>query len=102
MSKVIFGKTNGDVLFAIINGPYSKKQHVNQRCGIDEYVDVVDISTGRINSVKLYENKKGKHFKKNGSHYISNFVNEVKVVPFQCYFGGKLVAIDHEARKYCD
>ena len=54
-------KSNG--FFSIIAGPYEKGQHPNQQCGLDLYVDALDHSTGNINTVKLYDNKKGLHFK---------------------------------------
>ena len=74
-------KSNG--YFSIKKAPYSKEQHPNQQGGLDMYVDVIDESTGNLNQVKLYENKKGLHFKKNGSHYLDEFVIGVVVVPFQ-------------------
>jgi hypothetical protein len=75
-------KSNG--WFAIIKEPYDKKQHPNQQSGLDKYVDVLNQYTGNINSVKLYENTKGLHFKADGStHYLSEFVDEIIHVPFQ-------------------
>lgn len=75
-------KSNG--LFSIIKEPYDKKQHPNQQAGLDKYVDVLNEYTGNVNSVKLYENRKGFHFKADGStHYLSEFTENVLHVPFQ-------------------
>lgn len=74
-------KSNG--LFSMVKGPYEKEQHPNQQGGLDLYVDVIDEITGNLNQVKLYENKKGLHFKKNGTHYLYEFNINVVVVPFQ-------------------
>jgi len=75
-------KSNGK--FSIFRDVYSKKQHPNQQNGTDEYVDVVNHSTGNINSLKIYLNAKGeKYFKKNGSHKIDDFNEVIKYIPFQ-------------------
>ncbi len=74
-------KSNG--YLSIHKAPYGKKQHPNQQGGLDLYVDVIDECTGNLNKVKLYENKKGLHFKKNGTHYLDEFVIDVEVIPFQ-------------------
>ena len=74
-------KSNG--YFSIQKSPYSRKQHPNQQGGLDLYVDVIDECTGNLNQVKLYENKNGLHFKKNGTHYLDEFDTDVEVVPFQ-------------------
>lgn len=74
-------KSNG--CFALLKEPYAKKQHQNQQCGLDLYVDVIDFSSGCINRVKLYQNSKGLHFKKDGAHYLDGFVEDVIYVPFQ-------------------
>ena len=74
-------KSNG--YFSILRDRYSKKQHPNQQCGLDEYIDVVDHDTGLVNSVKLYENTKGLHFKKCGSWYLSKFTQKYLYVPYQ-------------------
>ena len=75
-------KSNG--WFSIVKEPYDKKQHPNQQQGLDRYVDVLNHYTGNINTVKLYENKKGFHFKADGStHYLLEFVDEIVYVPFQ-------------------
>lgn len=75
-------KSNG--WFAIVKEPYDKKQHPNQQSGLDRYVDVLNQYTGRINSVKLYENKSGLHFKADSStHYLFEFTKGIIHVPFQ-------------------
>jgi hypothetical protein len=76
-------KSNGE--FSIVRDAYDKKQHPNQQGGLDKYIDVLDHSTGNINSVKLYVNTKGLHFKKNGIHYIEDFVFVSLYVPYQIY-----------------
>ena len=80
-------KSNG--YFSIKKAPYNKEQHPNQQGGLDIYIDVIDESKGKgvLNPMKLYENKKGLHFKKNGSHYLDEFVIDVVVVPFQVLRG---------------
>ena len=74
-------RSNG--VFSIIRDIYNKNQHPNQQNGLDLYIDVIDHSTGNINSVKLYDNTKGKHFKKQGSWYLNDFDRFVIYVPFQ-------------------
>ena len=75
-------KSNG--WFSLVKPPYHKVQHLNQQNGLDIYVDVLNHYTGRINSVKLYENKSGLHFKADGStHYLEEFTDDVVYVPFQ-------------------
>lgn len=74
-------KSNG--YFSFIKGPYDKKQHQNQQCGLDLYVDVLNQYTGRVCSVKLYENKTGLHFKFDGTHYLDEFTEDVVYVPYQ-------------------
>lgn len=74
-------KSNG--LFAIVKWPYGKAQHPNQQNGLDMYVDVLNLDTGCVCSVKLYNNTKGIHFKFKGSHYISDFNDEIVWVPYQ-------------------
>lgn len=74
-------KSNGH--FSITQRPYGKKQHPNQQGGLDLYVQILDHETGQINTVKLYENSKGLHFKKRGSWYLSEFIQDVIFVPFQ-------------------
>lgn len=74
-------KSNGR--FGMIAEPYGKNQHPNQQCGLDLYVEVLDFYTAQINTVKLYENSKGLHFKKDGTHYLTGFKNLVAYVPLQ-------------------
>ena len=75
-------KSNG--WFSILIPPYDKKQHPNQQQGLDKYVDVVNHHTSNINSVKLYENTKGLHFKADGgTHYLDEFNKDIVYVPFQ-------------------
>jgi len=74
-------KSNGR--FSILREIYSKKQHPNGQCGLDQYVDVVDHNTGNINSVKLYENTKGLYFKKFGNWYLEDFTQDYLHVPYQ-------------------
>lgn len=74
-------KSNGS--FSLVKGPYSRKQHPNQQGGLDLYVDVLDECTGNFNSIKLHENKKGLHFFRHGTHYLSEFTQDVVHVPFQ-------------------
>lgn len=69
--------------FSIVKDPYDKKQHQNQQEGLDKYVDVLDHDTGVINSVKLYVNTKGLHFKKRGSWYLSEFTLKYRYIPYQ-------------------
>lgn len=79
--KVYTLKSNG--WFSLVDGPFKRKQHPNQQGGLDTYVRVLDHDTGEINTVKLYENTKGLHFKKRGSWYLADFNSEVDYVPFQ-------------------
>lgn len=75
-------KSNG--WFAIVRETYDKKQHPNQQSGLDKYVDVLNQYTGRVNSVKLYQNKSGLHFKADSStHYMYEFTKEIIYIPFQ-------------------
>lgn len=74
-------KSNGS--FSIVKNVYDKRQHPNQQCGLDRYVDILDHYTGKINSVKLYQNTKGLHFKKGGTWYLDDFVQDYLYVPFQ-------------------
>lgn len=78
-SRVV--KSNGK--FSITREPHPSKQHQNQQNGLDLYVHVLDHFTGNVNRVKLYENTKGLHFKKNGRHYLSDFTQDYIYVPFQ-------------------
>jgi len=81
--KVINGKSDFCDNIALIAGPYEKKQHPNQQCGTDEYVDVIDLRTGERGSVKIYINKSGKHIKKNGTFYLHEFKFDTEIVMFQ-------------------
>lgn len=79
--KILTLKSNG--LFSIIEDPHKFEQHPNQQNGLNLYVSVLDHSSGIINHVKLYKNKKGLHFKKNGSHYLEDFNQIFEYVPLQ-------------------
>lgn len=74
-------KSNG--WFSIVKEPYDKKQHPNQQQGLDKYVDVLNHYSGRVNSVKLYENNTGLHFKADGTHYLYEFTQDYLYIPFQ-------------------
>lgn len=74
-------KHNG--LFALIRDAYENEKHPNQQGGTDFCVDVLDFGTGQLNTVRLYENTKGLHFKKYGTHYLSNFNMECLVTPYR-------------------
>lgn len=71
--------------FSILDDPYDKKQDPNQQKGLDIYVGVLDHSTGEINHVKLYENTKGRFFKKRGNHYLSDFTEVYIYSPLQIF-----------------
>lgn len=84
MSEIKKYKLLSNGWFAIVKEPYDKKQHPNQQCGLDHYVDVLNQYTGRVNSVKLYANTKGLHFKADGStHYLGEFTSYIIHVPYQ-------------------
>lgn len=70
-------------LFGLIDGPRPYNQHQNQQKGLDQYVRVIDFSTGQLNFLKLYKNTKGLHFKKGSAQYLSDFIKKVLYVPFQ-------------------
>lgn len=79
-------KSNGS--FSIIKDVYDKVQHPNQQNGLNKYIDVLDHSTGNVNSVKLYDNgMSGElHFMKKGrSYYLKDFTLVSVYVPFQIY-----------------
>lgn len=81
-------KSNGQ--FGLIKGPYEKKQHPNQQGGLDQYVDVINYYSGRVCSVKLYQNTLGLHFKMDGTQYLDEFTDDAIYVPFQILHDGKL------------
>lgn len=83
MDIEIYNLKSDGINFSIFNEGYDKEQHPNQQCGLDKYVDVLDHRTGEINSVKLYLNSKGLHFKKNGPHYLSEFIYNSLYIPYQ-------------------
>lgn len=56
--------------FGLIGEPVPNKQHPNQQKGLDLYVSVVNLDTGERCFKKLYDGKKGLHFKHTG--YISD------------------------------
>lgn len=76
-------KSNG--YFSIVKNIYAKNQHPNQQRGLDKYIDVLDHGTGNVNIVKLYENKKGLHFKKHGTWYLSEFTKNYLYLPYQVH-----------------
>ena len=81
--------------FAILLRPYDKGQHSNQQCGLDKYVDVLDFHSGVVNSVKLYENTNGLHFKKGGSHYLDDFTTDCVITPYIVKSeGGEVLSCD--------
>ena len=68
---------------AVIGEPYGKKQHPNQQCGTDEYVDIIDLRTGQLGSVKIYINKTGRHIKKGEVFYLDRMKKEIEFCMFQ-------------------
>ena len=74
--------------FGLVEGPYPKKQHINQQCGLDEYVTVINLRTGEICCKKLYQNRKGLHFKHAGypPSYLHEMTQTVSYVQFQYAF----------------
>ena len=81
--KVVLGMSDNFMNVMMLGNPYEKKQHPNQQCGTDEYVDVIDLRTGERGSVKIYVNTKGKHIKKNGVFYIDEMNINTEVCEFQ-------------------
>ncbi len=73
--------------FGIVEGPVPHKQHPNQRAGLDLYVRVVNFDTGETCFKKLYQGKRGLHFKHTGYSpmYLADFTSEGAVVPFQVF-----------------
>ena len=68
---------------AVIGESYSKNQLPNQQCGTDEYVDIIDLRTGQLGSVKIYINKTGKHIKKGEVFYLDRMKKEIEFCMFQ-------------------
>lgn len=79
-------KLKSNLQFSIITEPYKKKQHPNQQGGLDLYVDVLNHYSGKECSVKLYENTKGLHFKFDGTHYLTEFTEDVIYIPYQIIY----------------
>lgn len=73
--------------FGLKGAPTPYPQHSNQRKGLDLYVSVVNFSTGEWCWKKLYENKRGLHFKHTGFSpmYLDSFTSEAVVMPFQWF-----------------
>lgn len=80
--------------FMLLEPPHPHEQHPNQQCGIDEYVTVINRSTGERCHKKLYLSSKGKYFKHTVSQpigggkalprmYVSEMTQTVLYVPFQ-------------------
>lgn len=87
-------KHNGFI--ALLCEPYEKKQHPSQQEGLDKYVDILDLSTGMVNTVKLYENTKGLHIKKGGSHYLDKFNDKCIISPYMVTdLDGNYISRDH-------
>lgn len=78
-------RSNGD--FAIIEDPTPHKQHPNQQKGLDLYIKVLNIYTGEECFKKMYENKKGLHFKHTGYSpmYLDEFDKTIVYIPYQTY-----------------
>lgn len=76
--------------FGIIGEPFDRKQHQNQQCGIDVYVNCVNFNTGERCLKKLYKNNIGLYFKHTGysNMYIDSFTSTYTVVPFQVITDG--------------
>lgn len=86
-------KHNGHI--AALCSPYKKNQHPNQKCGIDMYIDILDFQTGAVNTVKLYENSKGFHVKKNGTHYLKDLNLDCHIQPYEVKdIDGKVISRD--------
>lgn len=71
--------------FGIVEGPIEHKQHPNQQRGLDLYVRAINFETGEQCFKKLYEGKRGLHFKHTGYSpmYLDDFVADGEVIPFQ-------------------
>ena len=74
--------------FGLVGEPQSRKQHPNQQKGLDLYVDVINFDSGEWCFKKLYENKRGLHFKHTGYSpmYLDDFTEKATVIPFQVIF----------------
>lgn len=74
-------------LFGLLGEPVDHKQHPNQQGGLDRYVRVVNFNTGERCFKKLYENKRGLHFKHTGYSpmYLADFKEAGVYVPFQVF-----------------
>lgn len=71
--------------FGLYDGPMPHKQHPNQQAGLDRYVRVINFDTGESCFKKLYENRRGLHFKHTGYSpmYLADFTADATVIPFQ-------------------
>ncbi|HEY0623169.1 hypothetical protein [Sphingomonas sp.] len=71
--------------FGLVGDPVSHKQHPNQRAGLDLYVHVINLDTGERCFKKLYQAKRGLHFKHTGYSpmYLADFTGTALVIPFQ-------------------
>lgn len=74
-------------VFGLVGAPVEHKQHTNQRRGLDLYVSVINFDTGEKCFKKLYEGKRGLHFKHTGYSpmYLCDFTADAEVVPFQVF-----------------
>lgn len=74
--------------FGLVGDPTPHEQHPNQRKGLDLYVTVINFDTGERCFKKLYEGKRGLHFKHTGYSpmYLSDFTHRCTVIPFQVDF----------------
>lgn len=72
-------------VFGLVEGPVEHEQHPNQQKGLDLYVTVINFDTGERCFKKLYENKRGLHFKHTGYSpmYLDDFTADATVYPFQ-------------------
>ena len=83
----------GNGFFGVLEDPKSHKQHPNQQNGLDLYIKLINFESGEVCLKKLYQNKKGLHFKHSvshwssqdtkGVHYLSEFTKDFLYVPFQ-------------------
>jgi len=72
-------------VFGLVGEPKPHERHPNQRKGLDLYVRVVNFDTGETCFKKLYEGKRGLHFKHTGYSpmYLADFTARGTVIPFQ-------------------